>query len=104
MKKLLSAFAIIVLAVSMLAMVSCGKSEFSGETVDDKSMTITAAKAGTGDYFVTGSLVFEEGEMLNIKADLESGELTLEFINAEGMDNPDELPDMVRRLEKESKV
>ncbi len=94
MKKLLSVFAVIVLAFSMLTMVSCGKSEFSGESVDDKSMTITASKADMGDYFVTGSLVFEEGEQLNIKADLESGELTIEFISAEGMDNPDELPDV----------
>lgn len=94
MKKLFSVFAVIVLAASMLAMVSCGKSELTGETIDDKSMTVTASKADTGDYFVTGSLVFEEGEQLSIEPDLESGEMTIEFINAEGMDDPDELPEL----------
>ena len=77
----------------MLAMVSCGKSELTGETIDDKSMTITASRADTGDFFATGSLVFEEGEQLSIEPNLESGEMTIEFISAEGMDNPDELPE-----------
>ena len=94
MKKPVSVFAVIVLVVSMLAMVSCGKAELSGETIDDTSMTITASKSDAGDYFVTGSLVFEEGEQLSIEPNLESGEMTIEFISSEGMDSPDELPDM----------
>ena len=94
MKKLFSIFAVIVLAASMLAMVSCGKSELTGETIDDKSMTITASRADTRDFFATGSLVFEEGEQLSIEPNLESGEMTIEFISAEGMDNPDELPEL----------
>ena len=94
MKKLLSIMAVMVLTASMLTMVSCGKSELSGETIDDKSMTITASRADTGDFFATGSLVFEEGEQLSIEPNLESGEMTIEFISAEGMDNPDELPDV----------
>ena len=94
MKKLFSISAVIVLAATMLAMVSCGKSELTGETIDDKSMTITASRADTGDFFATGSLVFEEGEQLSIEPNLESGEMTIEFISAEGMDNPDELPEL----------
>ena len=94
MKKVLSVFAVIVLAASMFAMVSCGKSELRGEVIDDKSMTVTASRADTGDYFVTGSLVFEEGEQLSIEPNLESGEMTIEFINGEGMDDPEEIPDV----------
>lgn len=94
MKKLMSVVAVIVLAASMLTLVSCGKSELSGEVIDDKSMTITASRADTGDFFATGSLVFEEGEQLSIEPNLESGEMTIEFISAEGMDNPDELPEL----------
>ena len=94
MKKLMSVVAVIVLAASMLTLVSCGKSELTGEVIDEKSMTVTASKADTGDYFVTGSLEFEEGEQLSIEPNLESGEMTIEFINGEGMDNPDELPDV----------
>ena len=94
MKKLMSVVAVIVLAASMLTLVSCGKSELTGEVIDEKSMTVTASKADTGDYFVTGSLEFEEGEQLSIEPNLESGEMTIEFINGEGMDSPDELPDV----------
>lgn len=94
MKKLLSIMAVMVLTASMLTMVSCGKSELSGEIIDDKSMAVTASKADTGDYFVTGSLEIEEGEQLSIEPNLESGEMTIEFISAEGMDNPDELPEL----------
>ena len=75
-------------------MTSCGKSEFSGESVDEKHMTINAVKADTGDFFVTGSLEVEEGEQIAIDTKLESGEITLEFISAEGMGNPDEVPDV----------
>ena len=94
MKRFISIVALIVLTVSMIAMTSCGKSEFSGESVDDKHMTINAVKADTGDFFVTGSLEVEEGEQIAIDTKLESGEITVEFISAEGMDNPDEVPDL----------
>ena len=94
MKRFISIVALIVLTVSMIAMTSCGKSEFGGESVDDKHMTINAVKADTGDFFVTGSLEVEEGEQIAIDTKLESGEITVEFISAEGMDNPDEVPDL----------
>ena len=94
MKRFVSIVALIVLTVSMIAMTSCGKSEFGGESVDDKHMTINAVKADTGDFFVTGSLEVEEGEQIAIDTKLESGEITVEFISAEGIDNPDEVPDL----------
>ena len=94
MKRFISIVALIVLTVSMIAMTSCGKSEFGGESVDDKHMTINAVKADTGDFFVTGSLEVEEGEQIAIDTKLESGEITVEFISAEGIDNPDEVPDL----------
>ena len=94
MKRLISIVALVVLTVSMIAMTSCGKSEFSGVADDDKHMTINAVKADTGDFFVTGTLEVEEGEQVAIDTKLESGEITVEFISAEGMDNPDEVPDL----------
>ena len=94
MKRFISIVALIVLTVSMIAMTSCGKSEFGGESVDDKHMTINAVKADTGDFFVTGSLEVEEGEQIAIDTKLESGEITVEFISAEGIDNPDEVPNL----------
>ena len=86
MKRFISIMALVVLTVSMIAMTSCGKSEFGGESVDDKHMTINAVKADTGDFFVTGTLEVEEGEQVAIDTKLESGEITVEFISAEGMD------------------
>ena len=94
MKRFISIVALVMMMVSMIAMTSCGKSEFGGESVDDKHMTINAVKADTGDFFVTGSLEVEEGEQIAIDTKLESGEITVEFISAEGMDNPDEVPDL----------
>ena len=94
MKRFISIIALVVLTVSMIAMTSCGKSEFGGVADDDKHMTINAVKADTGDFFVTGSLEVEEGEQIAIDTKLESGEITIEFISSEGMDNPDEVPDL----------
>ncbi len=94
MKKIISIITIAVLAVSMLAMASCSKHEFSGQLDDEKNMTITAVKADAGDYFVTGTLEVGEGEQITIDTNLESGEITLEFLRSEGEDNIDELPDV----------
>ena len=94
MKKIISIIAIAALAVSMFAMTSCSKHEFSGQTDGDKNMTINAVKADKGDFFLSGSLEVEEGEQIVIDTNLEAGEITLEFISAEGMDNPDEVPDV----------
>ena len=94
MKRLLSIIAITVLAVFMLAMVSCGKHEFSGNLDDDKNMTINAVNADTGDYFVTGTLVVEDGEQVSIDTALDKGEITVEFIASEGEGNIDELPEV----------
>ena len=94
MKKIISIITITVLAVSMLTMVSCGKHEFSGNLDDDKNMTINAVNADTGDYFVTGTLVVEDGEQVSIDTALEKGEITVEFIASEGEQNIDELPEL----------
>ena len=92
MKKTISIIAIAALAVSMIAMTSCSKHEFSGQTDGDKNMTINAVNADKGDYFVTGTLVVDEGEEVAIDTQLEKGEITVEFIAAEGEGSIDELP------------
>ena len=83
-KRFVSIIVVAMLAVSMLAMTSCGKSEFSGSVDDDKNMTINAVKAADGDYFVTGSLVVDEGEEVAINSNLESGAITVEFPDING--------------------
>ena len=94
MKKIISIIAIAALAVSMFAMTSCSKHEFSGQTDGDKNMTINAVNADKGDYFVTGTLVVDEGEEVAIDTQLEKGEITVEFIAAEGEGSIDELPEL----------
>ena len=94
MKRFISIIAIMALAVSMLAMTSCSKREFSGSVDSDKSMTINAVKADAGDYFVTGSLVVEEDEQVAIETNLESGAITVEFIKSEGEQDIEELPEL----------
>ncbi len=94
MKKIISIIAIAALAVSMFAMTSCSKHEFSGQTAGDKNMTINAVNADKGDYFVTGTLVVDEGEEVAIDTQLEKGEITVEFIAAEGEGSIDELPEL----------
>ena len=94
MKKIVSIIAVAILALSMLTMVSCGKYEFSGQMDDDKNMTIKAVNADTGDYFVTGTLVVEEGEEIAIDTKLDKGEITVEFIASEDEESIDELPEL----------
>ena len=94
MKKIISIIAIAALAVSMFAMTSCSKHEFSGQTDGDKNMTINAVNADKGDFFVTGTLVVDEGEEVAIDTQLEKGEITVEFIAAEGEGSIDELPEL----------
>ena len=93
MKRIISIIVVAVLAVSMLAMTSCGKSEFSNSVKDEKNMTITAKRAETGDYFMIGTLEVEEGEQVTIDTDLKSGSITMRFLGSGGGDNIEELPE-----------
>jgi len=92
-KRIITIIVAAVLAVSMLAMTSCSKREFSGSAESEKNMTINAVKAGAGDYFITGSLAVEDGEEVVIDSKLETGAVTVEFISSDGNDNIDELPE-----------
>lgn len=87
---------VMMLALAMIMMASCAKSEFSGDVTDEKNMTITAKNADEGDFFVTGTLAVGEDEQIAIDSALEKGEITIEFISAEGNDNIEELPELDR--------
>lgn len=93
MKKYWSVLFIAVMALTLF-MTACGGYEFSGSSTDEKSMTITAKNADADDYFLTGTLVVDEGQMIKIAPSLEKGGVRLEFIRAEGEGNIDELPEL----------
>jgi hypothetical protein len=93
MKKIISVIAIAVLAMSMLVMVSCNRTPLAADCSNEKDVVITADRADADDFIVTGTLEVGEGEQVTIESKLSSGKIELQLISAEGMDNPEELPD-----------
>ncbi len=95
MKKKLMIVTLAVLTVLMLA--ACGKDDGDTFTTlnqdiaeDGKSCTVEAKDAGEGDYTVSGSLIVEEGQKLQIVSDIEGdGTITLEFSTNEELDSLD---------------
>ena len=85
---------IMVLAIAMLTMISCGGPEFTGEILGDNEMNITAKNADTDSVILTGTLAVGEDEQITIDSNLENGSVQIEFISSEGYDNMEELPDM----------
>lgn len=85
---------VMIMAVAMLVMVSCGKSELSGNVKDEKNMTITAVNSDKGDYFMTGTLEADEDDSVTIEAELEKGSIQIEFIGGADEGSADELPDL----------
>lgn len=83
-----------VLAFSMLVMVSCSQSSFGAVSVDDKTMTVTAENASKDDTAVTGSLVVGEDEQITIDSSLDGGGMQIEFFVDEGFDDMEEEPDL----------
>lgn len=93
MKKILSVIMIAMMAMSMLALTSCGPT-LSLNIDDEKNATIDCKRADAGDFAMAGALVVEEGEQVTITPDLKSGALSIEFISDEGMDSEEEVPDV----------
>lgn len=93
MKKILSVIMVSALLAASLALTGCSRSEFSGETLDEKSMAITAKNADKDDFFMTGQLEVGQGEEFAIDASLEQGAITLYLIPADTEAGIDEMPD-----------
>lgn len=95
MKKKLMIAALAMLTVLMLA--ACGKDDGDTFTTlsqdiaeDGKSCTVEAKDAGEGDYTVSGTLIVEEGQKLQVVSDIEGdGTITLEFSTNEELDSLD---------------
>ncbi len=83
-----------ILAVSMLSMSACGKTEFACTDNSEKSMTVKAEKAPKGDFFMTGTLEVDEGEQIIITSEMTKGSIKLDFINTEGNDDIEKLPEI----------
>lgn len=94
MKKIVSILLTAALAMSMLAMSSCSKSEFGVTDNTEKAMTIEAKKASVDSMFMVGSLKVDEGEQITVASNLENGRVNIEIIPAAVDQSADELPDM----------
>jgi hypothetical protein len=88
-------FALItVLAILMLTLSACGQSYFKVDENTDKSMLISAQKAGKDSYFMSGSLTVEEGEEITASADLSKGRIRVEIFLESGEQSKDKMPQL----------
>jgi hypothetical protein len=88
-------FALItVLAFLMLTLSACGQSYFKVDENTDKSMLISAQKAGKDSYFMSGSLTVEEGEEITASADLSKGRIRVEIFLESGEQSKDQMPQL----------
>lgn len=93
MKKYLTLMFVALLAMAMV-LTSCSKSEFGCVTMEEKTMTVHAANAGTDMEFTTGQLIVADGEQLQFESALESGAVQFDFIPASEADedaDPEEI-------------
>ena len=94
MKKLSLTVIMCLITMSAVCISSCAKSEFgTADDITEKSLTIQAVKASKGDFFMIGQLQVKAGERIVISPALEKGSVMLEFIGADGMDDPETAPD-----------
>ena len=94
MNKRITIFITMILMISMVVLSSCARMEFTCTENTEKAMTISAKEADKKSFFMTGSLVVEDGEKLIIHSNLDKGTIRLEFLCPEGMDDGENLPDV----------
>lgn len=94
MKRITANAGILLLALSMIMLAACGKSEFGVTENSEKRMVITAENAAKDAFFMAGSLCAEDGEMIVIASGITRGEIRVEIVPASGQQSDDALPDM----------
>ena len=94
MKTIRTSAFIIVLALAMLTLTACGKSEFGVSENTGKQMTITAQKADRDAFFMVGALEVDDGEQIVITSSLTKGAIRVEIVGETEEQSIDELPDM----------
>ena len=86
---------ILALALSVLLLAACGKSEFGVIQNDPDRIVISAENAEKDAFFVTGTLEAAEGQQIVAVADLEKGAIRVEIYAApEGEESVNELTDL----------
>lgn len=85
---------IAVLAMTMLAAGACGGPTLTMNGESEKSMTVEAKKAASGDFAMVGTLEVDDGEQVTLTADLEKGEICIELYGTPAEQSAEEVPDM----------
>lgn len=94
MKKKTLILSILVLAIALVAMVSCSSSSLAVNSTDEKHTDIIAENAGPDDETLSGTIVVGEDEQVTIDSNLEKGGLQIDFIKSEGEQSEEDTPDM----------
>ena len=95
MKRYLKIAAIVVLALSAVAMMTaCGSGDLSVNADDPKNIVITAENADTDMDVMSGSLDVAEGEQLVVEPALENGALDIDLIRMAEDQSAEEVPDI----------
>ena len=86
----------VLMALLLLALVltACGKSVFGMTENTEKRMTITAENANKDAFFMVGTLVVDDGEMIDITSNLSEGEVRVEIVASPEEQAADKLPDL----------
>ena len=94
MKKRVFMIIAAVCVFAILAMTSCGKSEFGMKENTEKHMVISAENATVDSMFEVGTLEVEEGESITITSNLEKGSVRVEILG-QPEQTIDEVPEML---------
>ena len=93
MKKFFTLIVLTVFAMAMF-MTSCQSSDFAVVSNDINDFSITAENAGDDMSGTSGTLEITDEDEVVVTPALEKGEITIEFLDASGLDDPEEVPDV----------
>lgn len=94
MKKNSIFVSLMILALAMFVMVSCGGgTTLSADVQGEDHIVITADKAAEGDFLQTGSLIVGADQQIVIDSQLDPGAIQLDFISGEGLDDIEGVPE-----------
>ena len=94
MKKITAVLLIAVLLLSSLSFSGCGKKELVVTENTGKLIVIEAKRASEGNFFVTGTLEVADGEKIAITSGLKKGEIKIEILSLDGLDDSSTVPDL----------
>lgn len=94
MKKIMYFMFTAVLAFAMIAMTSCGKSEFTFSDNSEKMMTVKAVNASKESMVMAGTLEVAEGEQAVVYSNLDEGTVNISLYKAPESESADDIPEM----------